>query len=337
MRSGRCGPALAIAHQRFSLCLRLFRSPRAHLHQQKSNAGRQQIELLQREPLAAHEFDEQMIEALEPDRTMFERQRNGIGGKKPVGESKHGQHAKGRAGGEIQLGRNNGGARALTPHQRARNVEAVLRQQFVKVVAGDAPRNARKLLANQLCVAIAQASKAGVDLSHSAATLHQRIQLLRAGAAHGHSSAVVEHDIKRLDVIHDFAAKQPVHAATVVADHAAQRAARVRRRIGRVGQVMLLRRVAQPVENDARLDRRKLRVGIDRSEPVHVARKIEDHRHIGALPRQARARAARQHSCSRRTAGSQRSFHVGCVARKNDAHRAAGDSSKRQPHRARGS
>ena len=61
----------------------------------------------------------------------------------------------------------------------------------------------------------------------------------------------------------DFAAQQPVHAATVVADHAAQGAARVGGRIGRIGQVMLLGCIAQPVENDARLHRSELRFGID--------------------------------------------------------------------------
>ena len=40
-------------------------------------------------------------------------------------------------------------------------------------------------------------------------------------------------------------AKQPMDAATVVADHAAERAAAVRGRIGRVGEVIYLGGVAQ--------------------------------------------------------------------------------------------
>ena len=57
------------------------------------------------------------------------------------------------------------------------------------------------------------------------------------------------------DVVDGLAAQQAMHAATVVADHAAQRAARVRRRIGRVGQMMLLGRIAQAIEHDSRLHR----------------------------------------------------------------------------------
>ena len=43
-------------------------------------------------------------------------------------------------------------------HQRARHVEVVLRQQLVEVVAGDAPRNARKFLAHQIGIAVANAA-----------------------------------------------------------------------------------------------------------------------------------------------------------------------------------
>ncbi len=57
--------------------------------------------------------------------------------------------------------------------------------------------------------------------------------------------SVVEHNVQAFDVVDDFAAQQPMHAATVVADHAAQRAAAVRGGIGRVGQVVHLGCFAQ--------------------------------------------------------------------------------------------
>ena len=52
-----------------------------------------------------------------------------------------------------------------------------------------------------------------------------------------------------------------VDAAGVVADHAAQRAAVVRGRVGAEGEVMSLRRVAQVVEHDAGLHARQLLSG----------------------------------------------------------------------------
>ena len=82
-----------------------------------------------------------------------------------------------------------------------------------------------------------------------------RFELFRRGRAHRHPRAVVEHNVERFHVVDDLAAQQAMHAATVVADHAAQRAARVRGRVGRVGQVVQLGRLAQPVEHNARLDR----------------------------------------------------------------------------------
>ena len=80
------------------------------------------------------------------------------------------------------------------------------------------------------------------------------LQGARAGGADGHARAVVEDDVERFDIVDDFAAEQAVDAATVVADHAAEGAARVRCRVGGVGEVMQLGGVAEAVENDARLD-----------------------------------------------------------------------------------
>ena len=110
-------------------------------------------------------------------------------------------------------------------------------------------------------------------------------------------------------------------AATVVADHAAEGAARVSRRIGRVSQVMPFGGLAQPVQNDPRLNRGQSRFRIKRAQLVHIARIVKDHGHIGALARQARPRAARQHSGSSRAAGCQRSLHVRRIPRQHHAQR----------------
>ena len=197
---------------------------------------------------------------------MLERERNGVGGEKRIVEAEHGEHAKRRAGGEVQRGGDDVGAGALGADQRARDMKIVFRQQLVEVVAGDAARNAGKFFADQSGVAVADAREAGVDLADAAAGADERVELLGRRGSDGHARAVVENDVERFHVVDDFAAEQAVHAATVVADHAAEGAAGVRGGIGRVGEVMQLGGVAQAVENDAGLDARESLRGIDDPE-----------------------------------------------------------------------
>ena len=83
---------------------------------------------------------------------------------------------------------------------------------------------------------------------------------------------------------------------------------------------MALGGLAQPVEDDARLDARQLCGGVDGSEAIHVPGEIEDDRDVGALAGQAGARAARQNGCSCSAAGCQRCLHIGGVAGQNHAH-----------------
>ncbi len=64
--------------------------------------------------------------------------------KKRRRESQHHEPPMRRAVGQLQRRANDGRAGSFAAHQCARHVKAVLRQQFVEVVSGDAPRNARK-------------------------------------------------------------------------------------------------------------------------------------------------------------------------------------------------
>ena len=80
---------------------------------------------------------------------MLEDRGDGIGGQEGIGKSEDGEDAVGRAGGQVQRGRENAGACAFRPDQRAGYMETVLRQQLVEVVAGNAPRNARVFLPDQ--------------------------------------------------------------------------------------------------------------------------------------------------------------------------------------------
>ena len=295
----RIGPRLRCARDLFGFGARFFRGPRAHLDQQEAHPGRELVQLLQRQSLAAHELDQEMVETLESDGLVLQRLGNGVGRLECIGESQHREHAIGRAGGQVESGGKHVDASAFRSNQRAGYVEAALGQQLVQVVTGDAARNAGEPFADQHRVVVANAPEAGVDLALAAAAANDGIELLVAGAAHGHARAVVEHNVERFHVVHNLAAQQPVHAAGVVADHAAEGAARVGCGIGRVGQVVLLGGLAQAVEDDAGIDGGELAFGIERGEPVHVSRVVENDGDVGALAGQAGASAAGQHGGAR--------------------------------------
>ncbi len=111
--------------------------------------------------LAQHEVDQQPVKALQANRPKLQHARHHIRGEKWIGKRQRRQHAERRTSGQVQRCRDNRGAGAFRTHQRARQVEAVLRQQLIEVVARNAPRNARKLFPNQRRIAIAQSAPAG--------------------------------------------------------------------------------------------------------------------------------------------------------------------------------
>ena len=142
-------------------------------------------------------------------------------------------------------------------------MKAILGEQFVEVVAGDAARDAGKLLTDQVGVAIAQARQSGVDRPFASSGADDAPEFIGRSVADGHTRPVVENDVEGLDVVDCLSAEEAMHAAAVVADHAAEGATGVSRRIGCVGQVVLLGGVAQAVENDAGLDGRQLCLRVD--------------------------------------------------------------------------
>ena len=71
----------------------------------------------------------------------------------------------------------------------------------------------------------------------------------RIGPADLHARAVIEQHIKLDNVVDGFAAHHRMHAAGIIADHAAQRVVAMCRRIGCEGQMMFFRRVPQVVEH----------------------------------------------------------------------------------------
>src|SRR5215472_11350363 len=112
-----------------------------------------------------------------------------------------------------------------------------------------------------------------------------------------------------------------MRAAGVVADHAAERAAAMGRRVGAESQLVLLSASAQGVEDDARLDAGETAIRIDFEDPVHVLREVEDDGNVAALAGEARAGTARQHGRTELAADTDRRRDVPGIAGDNESDR----------------
>ena len=130
--------------------------------------------------------------------------------------------------------------------------------------------------------------------------------------------AVVQQDLQLFDVVDRLAGEQGMRAAGVVADHAAERAAAVRRRIGSERQLMRFGGVAQRIEHHAGLHAREPADRIDLEDPVHVLREVEHHRDVAALAGEAGAGAPRQDRRVELPARRHRRDHIVGIARNDE-------------------
>src|ERR1039457_4608094 len=167
-----------------------------------------------------------------------------------------------RAGFRLAFSFEDGDAGPFGSDQRPGNVEAVLRQELVQVVAGDAARNIGEARPDQVRVGGAQAAQAWLDLAAAASGSDDGSQLILGGSANAHAGSVVEENVERLDVFDRLAAEQGMDAAGVVADHAAQGATAVGRRVGCESKLMRLGLQAQGVKDDAGLNAGGTRGGV---------------------------------------------------------------------------
>ena len=200
-------------------------------------------------------------------------------------------------------------------------MEPVLRQELVEVVPGHTPRNLRIPRANQVGVSIAEPPQRAVYLRRAAAGRDDAVVLLVARPADAEPQPFVGQDFELLDVVDGLAAHDRMHAARLVADHAAEGAVRVRRRIGRERQAMAFRGVAKIVEDQAGLDARKPQGGIERHETMHVLRVIEHDGDVAALASEARAAAAREDGRTVFAANRHRRDHIVSITGNDDANR----------------
>ena len=188
--------------------------------------------------------DHGAFEAFEADRPELQDVGNVIGCRERVRISQADQHAMLRAPDQRDPGLEHDRARPLAANQRARHVEPVLGQKLVEVVAGHASRDAGDPLANPTGMSLDQRAQLRIDRSTPSALVDDGVDGRGFRRAHGESRPVVQQNRQLFDVVDGLAGEQRMRPARVVADHAAERAAAVGRRIRAEGEAMGLGGVA---------------------------------------------------------------------------------------------
>jgi len=210
-------------------------------------------------------------------------------------------------------------ARAFRSHERLSYVKIGLGQQLVEVVAGDAARNPRVLLADLLSVAVSQVPKLCVDLTARAANPDGLCEFLLAGSPDAQLVPFVSNDFQLVDIVRRLACHYRMHAAGIVADVAADRAAVLGGRVRSKGQPVAEGRATQAVVDHPRLHPSVLLVRIQLEDMVHVPGEIQHYRDVAALPGQTGARAASQHRRTEFATNRKGADHIVLVARDHHA------------------
>lgn len=321
VHGGRTGLPAERLHQPAGLVLGFALGVTAELHQQPAAACRKQVDAVRVQALPAHIADERVVEALQADAAVGEDLHDVVGGLVRAGVPQDQQGARGRAGDQLEGGLQHHDAGALGAHQGARHLEAVLRKEFIEVVAGDAARDAGEARADEIGIAVAEVAQPAIDLAPAPAGADDGIEFRVAGRADGHARAVVGDDLHLLHVRRRASRHDGVHAAGVVADHPAEGAAVVGGGVGAEREAMAFGGAPQVVEDDARLHHGAAPLRVEGYHAVHVPGEVEDHRHVAALSRQAGAAAAAEHGGGMLAAESERGDGVLFVAREDDADR----------------
>lgn len=233
-----------------------------------------------------------------------------FGGGGLVGVAEYGERT-GRRGLDQSYGRlRHHSERSLAAAEGAGEVGAAFGQEGVQGVSGDAAR--------ELGESGAQRGEVGADESGESG---QSLGGRSPGQAQG-VAAVAGHG-QGVRVVGGGAPGDRVRAAGVVADHAAQRAAAVRGRVGAEGEAVRGGGGAQLVQDHARLDDGGAGDRVQLDDLPQVAGEIEHDAGAGGLPRDGGAAAARHHGHPVRAADRERGGHVVGVTRGDDAQRYA--------------
>jgi hypothetical protein len=136
----------------------------AELDDEPALPFRHQVHVLRVHADRLHVLDEDVVDSLEPGRLVLQHLWNLVGGLELAVPAEHEQRLVLRARDQVHRRLEHRDARALGADERRGDVEVVLRQQVVEVVAGHAPWDVRIALADQRRVAVAQLRELPVDL-----------------------------------------------------------------------------------------------------------------------------------------------------------------------------
>lgn len=193
---------------------------------------------------------------------------------------------------QVEFGVQHGDEGPLTADERLGQVEPVLRQEGVQVVAGDPPGDVRETVAHLLPVAPDDLAQAPVDLRPAPAGAEDPVELVVRGGADPETGSVVGQDLEAAHVVHGLAVGLGRGATGVVADHAAQGTVAVG---GGFGAELEFVRGEQPVElveHDSGFDHTGPALGVGPDHAVAVLRPVDDDSGVGTLPSQAGPAAA---------------------------------------------
>jgi hypothetical protein len=268
-----------------------------------------------------------VVHALAADRPVGHDLGDVIGGFVHARIAEHHERPGRRVRDQMQRRLEDQDAGTFAAHEGLSDVEAVLGKQRREIEPGNAARDVGNPSADVGLVSPRQLSQAAVDLAAPPRLGREPLQLVFVRRADAHPDAVVREDVQRLHVVGGARAgavelrHHGMHAAGIVADHAAERAVCVRRRIGPERQPVPLGGVPQIVEDGSGLYACAAAPGVDLQHAVHVFREIEADGDIAALARQAGAAATAEHGRPIVSACRQRALHVFDVAGNDDADR----------------
>ena len=153
-------------HQLAGLVVGLLLALAAELDQQPAAPFGQERDVLRVDALLLHVVDEDVVEPFQPGRLGLQDLGDVVAGAVDVGIAEHQQRLDGRAVDQVQARLQDGDARPLRAREGPGDVEALLGQQVVEVVAGDPARQVLGIAAADLVgVAVAEVLEPGVDLS----------------------------------------------------------------------------------------------------------------------------------------------------------------------------
>src|SRR5262249_6799097 len=137
-------------------------------------------------------------------------------------------------------------------------------------------------------------AQAGVDFAVASALANDFLELGIRSRSNAQAHTVIRENVEFENVIHRAACQDRMHAAGIVADHPAQIAVLVRRRIGSKSEIELVRALAQMIKHHAGLHPRVFLLWIEFQDLIEIFGKINDDSNVATLSGEAGATTACQ-------------------------------------------